>query len=279
MTHANPERLDCLLLQLPPLKQCSTGGTRHGHCPYCPAVVSISTGARCCGVCFRHKRETEGTPPWAMGPSSHSAPNPRKQAPVDALRQDGRGALPSFRASMTSRPIGVAASTQASNVSAGYRANGDTGSVTPYTPLSPRYDAYAAPYSPTSPRYSPATPVWSPAASPSPRYNTATPRYSPPSRPSRPAYVHPIQPEPGVHAPVRLEAVFAGILTDVAAVLPDVASVLTDVAGILAEIAGVLTDIAGVLTDIAGVRADVAGVLTGECGLGLARWSGVISGA
>ena len=84
------------------------------------------------------------------------------------------------------------------------------------------------------------------------------------------AYVHPIQ--PGVHAPVRLEAVFAGILTDVAAVLPDVASVLTDVAGILAEIAGVLPDIAGVL-------ADVAGVLTGECGLGLARWSGVTSGA
>ena len=91
------------------------------------------------------------------------------------------------------------------------------------------------------------------------------------------AYVHPIQ--PGVHAPVRLEAVFAGILTDVAAVLPDVASVLTDVAGVLAEIAGVLTDVASVLTDVAGVLADVADVLTGECGLGLARWSGVISGA
>ena len=70
------------------------------------------------------------------------------------------------------------------------------------------------------------------------------------------AYVHPIQ--PGVHAPVRLEAVFAGILTDVAAVLTDVASILTEIAGILT---------------------DVAGVLTGECGLGLARWSGVISGA
>ena len=63
-------------------------------------------------------------------------------------------------------------------------------------------------------------------------------------------YVHPIQ--PGVHAPVRLEAVFAGILTDVAAVLTDVASILTEIAGILT---------------------DVAGVLTGECGLGLARWS------
>jgi hypothetical protein len=179
MTHANPERLDCLLRELPPLKQCSTGGTRHGHCPYCPAVVSISTGARCCGVCFRHKRENEGTPPWAMGPSSHSAPNVRKRAPVDGLRQDGRDALPSFLARMTSQPIGIAVYTQAPNVSAGYRANGDTGSVTPYTPLSPRYDAYAAPYSPTSPRYSPATPVWSPAASPSPRYNTVTPRYSP----------------------------------------------------------------------------------------------------
>ena len=188
MTHANPERLDCLLSELPPLKQCSTGGTRHGHCPYCPAVVSISTGARCCGVCFRHKRENEGTPPWAKGPSSHSASNVRKQAPVDGLRQDGRGALPSFLARMTSQPIGVAGFTQASNVSAKYRANGDTRSVTPYTPLSPRY---ATPYSPTSPRYSPATPVWSPAASPSPRYNTATPRYSPSSptyTPSSPAY-------------------------------------------------------------------------------------------
>ena len=191
MTHANPERLDCLLRELPPLKECSTGGTRHGHCPYCPAVVSISTGARCCGVCFRHKRENEGTPPWAMGPSSHSAPNVRKRAPVDGLRQDGRDALPSFLARMTSQPIGIAVYTQASNGSAGYRANGDTGSVTPYTPLSPRYDAYAAPYSPTSPRYSPATPVWSPAASPSPRYNTVTPRYSPTSptyTPSSPAY-------------------------------------------------------------------------------------------
>ena len=70
------------------------------------------------------------------------------------------------------------------------------------------------------------------------------------------AYVHPIQ--PGVHAPVQLEAVFAGILTDVA---------------------GILTDVASILTEIAGILTDVAGVLTGECGLGLARWSGVISGA
>jgi hypothetical protein len=31
-------------------------------------------------------------------------------------------------------------------------------------------------------------------------------------------YVHPIQ--PGVHTPVRLEAVFAGVLPDVAGVLP-----------------------------------------------------------
>ena len=52
-------------------------------------------------------------------------------------------------------------------------------------------------------------------------------------------YVHPIQ--PGVHTPVRLEAVFAGVLPDVAGVLPDVAGVLPD----------------------------VAGVLPGECGLGL----------
>ena len=90
-------------------------------------------------------------------------------------------------------------------------------------------------------------------------------------------YVHPIQ--PGVHAPVRLEAVFAGILTDVAAVLTDVAAVLPDVTGVLADVAGILVEIAGVLADIAGVLTDVAGVLTGECGLGLARWSGVISGA
>jgi hypothetical protein len=63
-------------------------------------------------------------------------------------------------------------------------------------------------------------------------------------------YVHPIQ--PGVHALVRLEAVFAGILTDVA---------------------GILTDVAAVLTDVAGILTEVAGILTGECGLGLARWS------
>jgi hypothetical protein len=162
---------NCLLRDLPPLQQCSTGGAKHGHCPYCPAVVVLSTGARCCGVCYRDKRETEGTPPWGQITAKRSAPE-QQDARRDPLR------------------LGVIGNIPASSAFARYRATEATGGSTPYGPLSPRCDAYLVPYSPTSPRFSQAvTPVYSPLGSP--RYDAATPRYSassPAYTPSSPAY-------------------------------------------------------------------------------------------